>query len=74
MLLKAGATVDMQQKVRDCYYDSTLFTVTCSVPLAVFIVHYHTTFRTIGRTVCVFESTTTCCEAGLEDVVMTTIL
>ena len=36
MLLQAGATVDLQLKVEDCYYDST---VTCSVPLAVFIVH-----------------------------------
>ena len=39
MLLQAGATVDLQTKVEDCYYVSTLFIVTCSVPLAVFIVH-----------------------------------
>ena len=25
MLLQAGATVDLQNKVKDCYYDSTLF-------------------------------------------------
>ena len=25
MLLQAGATVDLQTKVEDCYYDSTLF-------------------------------------------------
>ena len=25
MLLQAGATVDLQMKVEDCYYDSTLF-------------------------------------------------
>jgi len=25
MLLQAGATVDLQEKVEDCYYDSTLF-------------------------------------------------
>ena len=25
MLLQAGATVDLQFKVEDCYYDSTLF-------------------------------------------------
>ena len=25
MLLQAGATVDLQAKVEDCYYDSTLF-------------------------------------------------
>jgi len=25
MLLQAGATVDLQNKVEDCYYDSTLF-------------------------------------------------
>ena len=24
MLLQAGATVDLQNKVKDCYYDSTL--------------------------------------------------
>ena len=36
MLLQAGATVDLQTKVEDCYYDST---VTCGVSLAVFIVH-----------------------------------
>ena len=36
MLLQAGATVDLQNKVKGCYYDSS---VTCSVPLAVFIVH-----------------------------------
>ena len=37
MLLQAGAIVDLQTKVEDCYYDSS--SVTCSVPLAVFIVH-----------------------------------
>ena len=25
MLLQAGATVDLQNKVEDCYYDSTFF-------------------------------------------------
>ena len=38
MLLQAGATVDLQTKVRECYYDSTS-SITCSVSLAVFIVH-----------------------------------
>ena len=36
MLLQAGATVDLQTKVKDCHYDSS---VTCSVSLAVFILH-----------------------------------
>ena len=40
MLLQAGATVDLQDKVEDCYYMIELCSsVTCSVPLAVFIVH-----------------------------------
>ena len=36
VLLQAGATVDLQRKVEDCYYDSS--SVTCSVSLAMLIV------------------------------------
>ena len=35
MLLQAGATVDLQNEVENCY----LFTCTCGVPCALSIVH-----------------------------------
>ena len=37
MLLQAGATVDLQTKVKDCYYDSTLFI--CHLQFATDCVH-----------------------------------
>ena len=41
MLLQAGATVDLQSKVEECYCDSTFSSVTCSVPLAMFTATQH---------------------------------